>query len=107
MTTDNDENKIFNVTLSHDFVYISEHDKPMLLIHDAEPDEVLPEYAKYKAMLNSSLRLAITVSVLKENRDHWLDPNFMADVFTEDREDIVNSFNKVIADIEAGIEDVY
>jgi hypothetical protein len=31
----------------------------------------------------------------------------MADVFTEDREDIVNTYNKVIADVEARIEDDY
>jgi hypothetical protein len=101
MTTDNDRNTVFNVTL------MSEHDKPLLFFYDTEPDEVLPEYAKYKARISGDLRAAITASLLKEGRDTWLDPKFMADVFTEDREDIVNSYNKVIADVEARIEDDY
>jgi hypothetical protein len=59
MTTDNDRNTVFNVTL------MSEHDKPLLFFYDTEPDEVLPEYAKYKARISGDLRAAITASFLK------------------------------------------
>jgi hypothetical protein len=86
---------------------MSDHNKPLLFFYDTEPDEVLPEYAKYKARISNDLRAAITASFLKEGRDTWLDSKVMSDVFTEDREDIVNSYNKVIEDVEARIEDVY
>lgn len=102
MSTENDENTLFNVTLMKDH-----HKKQLLFIHDAEPDEVFPEYSKYKARINHCLRAAITASFLKKERDRWTDPKFISDVFTKDREYIIDSYNKVIEDVEAGIEDVY